>query len=154
MSYAPFQDLFTSTAFYSIHDEGISLRTFKHFIAGRPWQCLASDHSQLFSTDPTAWDETEACFAPMHVLPRCARAIIWPAGQIGPISGGHIYMAEVTEQPVGCRDSHLTIHLILHLSFPALLSLSPIFAPWAKDSSAKRLKTSLCLKLCFLGNPR
>lgn len=86
----PFRISSPYLSFIPSKHEAISLCTFKYFSAGVPWQRLASDQSQVFSVEPTTWDETEACFAPMHVLPRSARAIIWPADQIDPISEGHI----------------------------------------------------------------
>lgn len=104
--------------------------------------------AQVFSTDATVWDATEACFASMHVLSRKARPIIWPtAGQIGHISH------DWNNWAASCLWRHLLdnrfsfCNLLIYCFAPSIIHLWSL----GSYSSMQCLKTSLCLKFCFLG---
>lgn len=115
--------------------------------------------AQVFCIAATMWAEIEAGFAFVHVLPRRAKPIIWPAvDQIGP------YQRKTVLRHILCgwNDGAASClwRYLLDSTFSFCISLISCSVPpirrlcsLGSSSSIKCLQTSLCLELCFLGNP-
>lgn len=146
--------------------EATSLHTFKHFTAGAPWQCLASDQSQ----EPLAF---------------CPQVLHWPCcvGWNRSMLCSHVCATQEGKANYLTNSrsnrSHLRRTVVRHIlhdwsagvpsylwrqpldtAFSFCISLLSCFAPsithlcsLGSYSSIKCLKTRLCLKLCFLENP-
>lgn len=137
MSYAPFRNLLTSPVLYFIHrwsSQSMHLQRLqcRCALTVPGLKPVPESSVQMCSTEPTVCNETGAYFAPMHVLPRSARAIIWPTvGQIGPISERHIlYGWSWLSSPLAVEISTCQyIHILLLSSFLlCFIYPSPLFS--------------------------